>query len=268
MDEHHSESVIPEEEDLLTHLARGLAHEIKNPLSTMAMNLTLLEEDWSGARGDEPPAPDPRERRSLKRLATLQREVVRLDGILDDFLRFARGGEINRAPVDILALVREVIEFQEPEHEAHDIRVHTNLPANLPLAMLDEGAFRQALINLMVNARQAMLGGGELIVDIARQGRWVDLSLTDTGVGMDEDERARCFSLYWSTKRGGTGLGLATVQRIISEHEGTIQLVSEKGRGTRFTIRLPLLVELTRSQPNPAEGPVEDTPSPASPTDS
>ena len=177
--------------------------------------------------------------------------MVRLEGILDDFLRFARGGEINRAPADLLALVREVIEFQEPEHEAHDIRVHTNLPSNLTLAMLDEGAFRQALINLMVNARQAMLGGGELIVDIARQGRWVDLSLTDTGVGMDEDERARCFSLYWSTKRGGTGLGLATVQRIVSEHEGTIQLVSEKGRGTRFTIRLPLLVELTRSDRGP-----------------
>jgi signal transduction histidine kinase len=246
MDEPKRESVIAEGEDLLTHLARGLAHEIKNPLSTMAMNLTLLEEDWSGARSEEAPAPDPRERRSLKRLATLQREVARLDGILDDFLRFARGGRINRAPADLLALVREVIEFQEPEHKAHDIRVHTNLPTNLPLAMLDEGAFRQALINLMVNARQAMPGGGELIVDIARHGRWVDLSLTDTGVGMDEDERKRCFSLYWSTKRGGTGLGLATVERIISEHEGNIQLVSEKGRGTRFTIRLPLLVELTR----------------------
>ena len=98
MDEHQSESVIPEEEDLLTHLARGLAHEIKNPLSTMAMNLTLLEEDWSGARGEASPAPDPRERRSLKRLATLQREVVRLEGILDDFLRFARGARSTGHP--------------------------------------------------------------------------------------------------------------------------------------------------------------------------
>jgi signal transduction histidine kinase len=113
-----------------------------------------------------------------------------------------------------------------------------------------------------------MPGGGELIVDIARQGRWVDLSLTDTGVGMDEDERARCFSLYWSTKRGGTGLGLATVQRIVSEHQGTIQLVSEKGRGTRFTIRLPLLVELTRSDRGPEEIREENTPLPESPTDS
>ncbi len=253
MDDPKSESVIPEEEDLLTHLARGLAHEIKNPLSTMAMNLTLLEEDWSGARGEDTPTLDPRERRSLKRLATLQREVVRLEGILDDFLRFARGGEINRAPADLLALVREVVDFQEPEHEAQGIRVHTDFPTNLPLIMLDEGAFRQALINLMVNARQAMPGGGELIVGIARQGRWVDLSLTDTGVGMDEDERERCFSLYWSTKRGGTGLGLATVQRIVSEHEGSIQLVSEKGRGTRFTIRLPLLVELTHLAGNSEE---------------
>ncbi len=248
MEETPSDNPIPEEEDLLTHLARGLAHEIKNPLSTMAMNLTLLEEDWSGGRGEGSPAPDPRERRSLKRLGTLQREVSRLEGILDDFLRFARGGEVNRAPADLIALVREVIEFQEPEHEAHGIRVHTNIPSHLPLAMLDAGAFRQALLNLMVNARQAMPGGGELIVSIERRGRWVDIALTDTGMGMDSEQQQRCFSLYWSTKRGGTGLGLATVQRIVSEHGGSIALESESGRGTRFTIRLPLLVELAQRE--------------------
>ena len=233
-------------EDPLTRLAAGLAHEIKNPLSTMAMNLTLLEEDWAGGRGEQAPGPDPRERRSLKRLSTLQREVPRLEGILDDFLRYARGGEINRSAGDLVGLVREAIEFLEPELEAEGIRAHVELPPQLPLVMLDSGAFRQALINLMVNAKQAMPGGGELIVKLIRQGTWAELSITDTGVGMDEQELERCFDLYWSTKRGGTGLGLATVKRIVREHEGTMMVVSEKGRGTSFSLQLPLLVELAR----------------------
>lgn len=232
--------------DLLTTLAGGLAHEIKNPLSTMAINLTLLEEEWSGARGGGEPSP--KEKRGLKRVRTLQREVVRLEGILDDFLRFARGGEINRAPEDLVEVVKEVLSFLEPEHESAGVRVHVDLPTSLPLVMLDETSFRQALINLMVNARQAMPGGGELIVRLERVGAWVDLSITDTGVGMGEDELEHCFELYWSTKKGGTGLGLATVNRIVVQHEGTMSVLSEKGRGTSFTIHLPLLVELARRQ--------------------
>ena len=233
-----------EPEDLLTRLAGGLAHEIKNPLSTMAINLTLLEEEASGARGSGEPSP--KDKRILKRVRTVQREIARLEGILDDFLRFARGGEINRAPADLVDLVREVIEFLAPEHEAAHVRVHVDLPTSLPLVMLDEISFRQAVINLMVNARQAMPGGGELIVRLERNGAWADLSITDTGVGMGEEDLERCFELYWSTKKGGTGLGLATVSRIVQQHGGTLRVLSEEGRGTSFTIGLPLLVELAR----------------------
>ena len=123
--------------------------------------------------------------------------------------------------------------------------MHADLPNKLPLAMLDETAFRQALINLMVNARQAMPGGGELIVRIERKGTRAELSVTDTGVGMSPEELGRCFELYWSTKKGGSGLGLSTVKRIVQQHDGYIHVVSEKGRGTSFTIVLPLLVEIT-----------------------
>lgn len=219
----------------------------------MAINLTLLEEEHSGARSGAEPSPA--DKRSLKRVRTLQREVARLEGILDDFLRFARGGEINRAPADLVGLVREVISFLEPEHEASEVRVHVDLPTSLPLVMLDETSFRQALINLMVNARQAMPGGGELIVRLERSGPRAELSITDTGVGMSDEELERCFELYWSTKKGGTGLGLATVSRIVQQHEGTMHVLSEKGRGTSFTLSLPLLVELARRADN------EDTPS-------
>ena len=236
-----------------------MAHEIKNPLSTMAINLTLLEEEWSRTgRAGEGGQPSPREARSLKRVRSLKNEVSRLEGILEGFLHFARGGVVNRSPHDLVQLVREVLEFVEPENEASDIRTHVDLPSSLPMVMLDPGALRQALLNLLVNGRQAMPGGGEIIVRIERRGNQAELTVTDTGVGMSDEDREHCFDLYWSSKKGGTGLGLPTVRRIVEEHEGSVHVVSEPGRGTSFAILLPLLVELSRT---PAEeGPAESAP--------
>ncbi len=234
-----------ETEAFLVRLAAGLAHEIKNPLSTMAINLALLEEEWGHARrGPDAPEPGPREKRCLKRVQTLQREVRRLETIVEDFLRFARGGQVNRAPADLCALVKDVLEFVEPEDRAQGIRHHVDLPAGLPLVLLDTGAFKQAVLNLFVNARQAMPEGGELIVRVQRLGNFVELTITDTGVGMTPEDSERCFELYYSTKKGGTGLGLSTTRRIVVEHGGTIAVVSEKGRGTSFSIVLPLVVEI------------------------
>lgn len=241
----------------LSRLAAGLAHEIKNPLSTMAINLALLEEEWGKAaqtRDPRNPEPTAREKRCLKRVHTLQREVQRLEQILEDFLRFAKGGEVNRSPRDLVALVREVLEFVAVEDERQGIRHHVELPSSLPLVRLDPTAFQQALLNLFVNARQAMPSGGELIVRVRRVGNFVELTVTDTGVGMSEEDLARCFDIYFSTKREGTGLGLSTTKRIIEEHEGTIAVISELGRGTSFSIVLPLVVEITRASPAPAAG--------------
>ncbi len=230
----------------LARLAGGLAHEIKNPLSTMAINLALLEEDWNRAAPGKngPPDATPRERRSLKRLKTLQREVQRLERIVEEFLHFARGGQINRAPRDLAALVRDLLEFVEPEDQRLSIRHHVDLPVGLPLSMVDESAFKQAVMNLLVNARQAMPGGGELIVRMRREVNWVALEITDTGMGMSPESLEHCFDEYWSDKKGGTGLGLSTTRRIVEEHGGSIAVVSEPGRGTSFTIYLPLVVEL------------------------
>lgn len=237
---------------MLARLAGGLAHEIKNPLSTMAINLTLLEEEFQPAPGGDG-GQSPAEKRSSKRIKTLQREVTRLEGILEDFLRFVRGGDINRAPADLVSLVREALEFAEPELEAEGVRLHALLPGSLPLVMLDGGTFRQALLNLIVNARQAMPGGGELIVELRREGPRAELTITDSGVGMSPDQLERCFDLYFSTKRNGTGLGLATVKRIIEMHDGEIGVMSEEGRGTRFVLWLPLLQEIRPTRPGPEE---------------
>jgi len=231
----------------LSQVAGGLAHEIKNPLSTMAINLALLEEEFERAaqlRDSESPQLTAREKRCMKRIKTLQREIRHLESIVDDFLVYSRGGEINRAPTNLLVLIRDVLDFVEPEDTPQGVRHHVVLPNSLPLVMLDEKAFRQALLNLVVNARQAMSDGGELLVQLERHGSVAELVITDTGIGIEEKDLERIFEVYWSTKKGGTGLGLATVRRVIEEHEGTIEVLSEIGRGTSFKIMIPLLVEL------------------------
>lgn len=236
----------------LGSLASGLAHEIKNPLSTMSINLALLEEDWertAAARHPEDPRATPREQRSLKRVRTLQREVRRLEHILQEFQSYARGAVVNRRPEDLARIVREQLEFVEPEDERAGIRHHVDLPVGLPLVLVDEVQVKQAVLNLLVNARQAMPEGGELIVRMRRSGTQVELSLTDTGIGMTSEQLEHCFEEYWSDKKGGTGLGLATTRRIVEEHDGELTVVSEPGRGTSFTIYLPLAVELAGASP-------------------
>ena len=236
---------------LLSRAAGGLAHEIKNPLSTMSINLSVLRQDWTrgASRPDEGPAElSPRERRSVKRIDTLQREVGRLEQILEEFLGYARGGELVREPANLARLVREVLDFVEAEDRGLGIRQHVDLEVNLPPVPVDEKAVREALLNLVVNARHAMPGGGELIVRLRRTGTWAELSVTDTGVGMREEQRQRCFEEFWSDKKGGTGLGLSTTRRILEDHGGRISVISERGRGTSFTLWLPLSGGLTRGE--------------------
>lgn len=239
-----------EEVAFLSQLAGGLAHEIKNPLSTMAINLAMLEEEWD--RGEAAGEGSPREQRSLRRIRALSREVKRLENILEQFLHFARGGEVNRRPEDLNRIVREVAEFMEPEHETLGIRHHVELTTAMPLVLADEDRIKQALVNLFRNAAQAMPEGGELLVRSRRVGNHVELTITDTGVGMSPEQVERCFELYWSTKKNGTGLGLATTKRIVDQHGGTISVLSEPGRGTSFSITLPLVVEIARPE-NPDE---------------
>jgi len=212
----------------------------------MAINLALLQEDFERPGGGEV---SPRDARVVKRVRTLQREVQRLEVILESFLEFARGGEVNRRPQDLARLVQEVLDFVEPENHRAGIRQHADLEVGLPLVMVDETQIKQALMNLLINARQAMPDGGELLVRVGRVGNQAEVSITDTGTGMRTEQLERCFDVYWSDKRGGTGLGLPTTRRIVEEHGGAIRVLSEVGRGTSFAFTLPLAVELTRRPP-------------------
>jgi len=217
----------------LGQLAGGLAHEIKNPLSTINVNLKLLAEDL--ARDDQPA-----NARLLRRLNSVQNETARLKDILDDFLRFAGRLELTREVVDLRRLVQELSDFFAPQADTSRIVMRTYLGDSPVRVSIDANLIKQALLNLLINAQQAMQSGGELIVKVGTQRGQACIEVIDTGVGIPKEDLARVFQVYYSTKATGSGLGLPTTQRIIREHGGTIRAQSEPGKGTRFVILLPL----------------------------
>jgi signal transduction histidine kinase len=217
----------------LAELAGGFIHEIKNHLSTLGLNLQLLGEDFAEPQNQ-------RERRALDRVKRLRAECDRLVNISNDFLRFARVKDLDLKPCGLAPAVEELVEFFGPTAQQHQIEIKTYLPADLPAVNLDRDLFKQALLNLFLNAQQAMPGGGELTIQAVREPNAVTLSLIDTGKGMPPDVAAKAFQPFFSTREGGTGLGLATTRKIIEGHGGTIDVQSEVGRGTKFTIRLPI----------------------------
>ncbi|MBX3441997.1 MAG: HAMP domain-containing histidine kinase [Planctomyces sp.] len=213
-------------------LAGGLAHELRNPLSTIRMNLDLLCEDLQ--LGD-----DPRQQRIGRKLDTIRHECSRLQDLLGDFLQFARAGEPDLQERDLSRLVAEFIDFYQPEARACRIELSPHLSASLPPVRVDPNLLRLVLMNLARNAQEAMPDGGQLeIQTLARDGR-VLLQVIDSGQGMPEAVRLRLFDVFFSTKPNGSGLGLPTVRKIVEAHNGTIECDSEPGRGTRFTVSLP-----------------------------
>lgn len=213
-------------------LAGGLAHEIKNPLSTIAMNLELLSEDLGQAES-------PRERRMVSKIETVQRACQSLHNILDDFLQFARAGELNLEREDLNAVVRHFIDDFRPTAEGNHIEISPHLAADPAPVMLDCVLFRQVLLNLALNAQQAMPQGGLLELQTAVADGRIRLDLIDNGCGMDERTMAKMFQIFFSTKQKGSGLGLPTVKKIVEAHGGQITCQSAVGKGTRFTILLP-----------------------------
>jgi len=217
----------------LGQLVAGLAHEIKNPLSTVNVNLRLLSEDL-GRYDDE------EHRRLAIRLKTVRTEANRIKEILDDFLRFAGRYELSLSSVDLCRLIEEVIDFFTPQAEAAHVLLRSSLPEAPLNCTLDSNLIKQALLNLMINAVQASTPGDELLIRLsARHGKAV-IEVIDTGAGMEPEVLGKIFRAYFSTKPGGTGLGLPTTRRILREHGGDISVDSEPEKGTRFVIELPL----------------------------
>ena len=182
-----------------------------------------------------------------KRIAAVQRECTRLQELLNNFLDYAKVQRIELVPTDLNVELADALDFFEPECAESGIEIVPYLEADLPTVRLDREAFRGALVNLLLNAKQAMPKGGQIIVQSRSHGDRVLVYLTDTGTGMDDATATKMFEAFFSTKPGGSGLGLPTTAKIIEAHGGAIAVQSELGHGTRFTIELPAVPRLATS---------------------
>jgi signal transduction histidine kinase len=211
-------------------LAAGVAHEIRNPLAAIVNATSLL---------DGHDALTPEERTST--LDAVRKEARRLNRILSDFLVFARPREPKRLPGDIREVVDHVAALiREDPARARLVELSTRVDAAVPTFAFDADQLTQVLLNVALNGVEAMGGRGRLSLEVGRSNGHVTIAVADTGRGIAPEERGRVFEPFFSKKPGGTGLGLTIVRRIVAAHGGNIDIQSEPGQGTRFTIALPL----------------------------
>ncbi len=219
-------------------MAGSVVHEIKNPLSTLSINAQLLLEEWADAS-------TPREVRTVKRLKIMASEVHRLEAIIQSFLRFTERHELNLRETSLNRLLEDLEEFITPEAQKNKVATRLGLDPQLGPFLFDPALIRQVFLNLILNAIHAMeKGGGELILRTRRETRdgqpMAVVDVVDTGKGMSPEVKEKIFNLYFSTRPDGTGLGLATSKRITEEHGGFIEVESERGKGSQFSVFLPL----------------------------
>jgi signal transduction histidine kinase len=211
-------------------VAAQITHEIRNPLASIGLNAELL--------GDELP-PESDEGRRL--ISAISSEVDRLSEITETYLRFVRLPKPKLEPEDPGALVTAVLEFARAELARAGVALELRVERALPEIAADESQIRQALLNLVRNAREAMPAGGRLQVGVERDGERLRIAVADTGPGIAPEHRAKIFDPFFSTKEKGTGLGLALVHQIVSDHGGRIEIVDPPGGGTSFVLVLPTL---------------------------
>ena len=231
-------------------LVGHLAHELRNPLSIVKVNLKLLLEeihrqsrDLNGIDLKGLPIANLAQRlqRQQRKVETISTETDRLADTLTDFLKYAGRLELHPARQNINELIEVLTDFYEPQAISQGIAIRRNLCKTPAWCRIDADLIKQALLNLFINAAQAMGGEGDLIIQTHIAGEKITIDVIDTGPGISPGERGKIFDAYYTTKTGGSGLGLSTCRRIIEEHDGSIDLVSESGKGSSFTITLPLV---------------------------
>ena len=215
-------------------LASGLVHEIRNPLNGINLNLALLEEECREAG-------DPRTVASMERiLGRIRPNLTHLENISNEFLMFAKPPKMEVAETSLGEVVQEIVTLIRPQCDQTKVDVRVEQAEDLPRPVVDRAKVRQILLNLAVNAIQAMPKGGTLTIATARKDPDVELVVRDTGSGIAPENRKKLFSLFFSTKEHGVGLGLPIVKRLAEDHGGSVSVESEPGVGTAFRVRLPI----------------------------
>jgi signal transduction histidine kinase len=214
-------------------LAAGLAHEIRNPLNVLSMNLQMLEEEIAGRGITE-------KDETRQYLSALQGEIRRLSSLVNNFLSYARPHQPRFETRDLNEILRGICRLMQPEFDTRGLALRQDLSPYLPPVDLDEALIRQAVMNILHNATQILKPGGTVLVEsrIGPQGEAV-VAVQDDGPGIQPEDRDRIFQVFYSGRRGGTGLGLPIAARILEAHGGSIRVEDAPGRGARFVLTLP-----------------------------
>ena len=213
----------------LGQLAAGIAHEIRNPLTSINILIHSLTGNYPAGNSH---------REDLKVIAE---EINRINEIVDQFLRFAKPAPPRLEKAEVLSIIEETLQLLRPQIEKQRIEVRKEFQP-LPLILMDREQMKQAILNLLLNAVQAMPKGGHLSLKgrLPEEDRWMKLSIQDSGVGIPGEDIDKLFDPFFSTKEGGIGLGLSITHRIIDQHDGKIEVESAPGKGTLFTVWLPV----------------------------
>ncbi|MGA2588996.1 MAG: ATP-binding protein [Bryobacteraceae bacterium] len=220
--------------DRLTAISRitsGVAHEVKNPLNAILMHVELARMKLAQSDTD-----------IALQMEIISREILRLDRVVKTFLDFTRPVELNLTEVSLDSFVREIVDLASPQAAAAGIRVSVKQETDAAHIRVDMDLMKQAILNVVVNAIQAMPQGGELSIECAVREEQAEICISDTGPGIPPELREKIFRLYFTTKPEGSGIGLAMTFRIVQLHDGAIDFASEPGKGATFVLRLPVSV--------------------------
>ena len=226
----------------LSHITKGVAHEVKNPLNLMRLWLENLKA--SLPEGDSMPQ---------KAVRVLDSEIDRLDTVVKRFLDFTRPPDMHQEEMNLKDLLEEVLVVGKPQTDRANVKVEAHFAKDVPPVLVDRELLKQALMNLFLNAIEAMPGGGQLTVSLDRRGEMADIEIEDTGRGIAPENTQRVFQLFFTTRPGGSGIGLASAFRTVQLLNGSIDFKSEVGRGTTFRIELPLARQMEPALPRPRD---------------
>ncbi|AKV01041.1 Two-component sensor histidine kinase [Labilithrix luteola] len=216
-------------------LAMNLAHEIRNPLNAAVLQLHLLKRNLDRIEAEAPV------RATLQdRVRIVGDEIGRLNRLLTEFLELARPRGIGREPVHVPSLVDEVLDLEEESAKGRGVQFVRDLCEEGGVALGDREKLKQVTINIVVNAIEAMKQGGTLTVRVRPEGERVVMTLEDTGPGIDPDVLSNVFDPFFTTKEAGTGLGLSIVRKIVDQHGGEVHIESERGKGAKVTVSIPM----------------------------
>jgi signal transduction histidine kinase/type II secretory pathway pseudopilin PulG len=214
----------------LGRITAGVAHEVKNPLNSMRLWLENLKESLFAEQYSA----------SQQAVQVLDKEIDRLDAVVKRFLDFTRPMDIRLEATQLAELLKGVLEIARPQLQKSNIQLAQLLPIDVPEVYVDRALLKQAVLNLVLNAAEAMPNGGQLRLVLSRRGEMAEITVGDTGKGIPLENRQKIFQLFFTTRPGGSGIGLASTFRIVQLHNGSIDFTSEVGRGTTFRIELPL----------------------------